>query len=336
MYYVGLDVHSRQSTFCVLDDHGAKVLSRTVHGRWDKVVHELGKIKRPFTVCFEASTGYGPLHDGLRRVADRVVMAHPGHLRLIFGSKRKSDRVDAAKLALLLYAGVIQPVHVPCSQVRGWRRLIEHRRALVAERTRVKNRTRALLRSVGVRPPKGLWSASGIAWLRALAFTEPGDALGRDLWVERLASLDRMIRRVEDELDRIGGSHPGVTLLRTIPGVGQRTAEAVMAAIDQPKRFGKNKAIGTYFGLVPCQDASAHVNRLGHITKDGPDTARGLLVEAAWQGVRHSARIRARFERVCKGDPARRKIAIVATAHYLSRVILAMLQTGETWHDEAA
>lgn len=336
MYYVGLDVHSRQSTFCVLDNQGAKVLSRTVHGRWDKVLHELHKVKRPFTVCFEASTGYGPLHDGLRGVAERVVMAHPGHLRLIFRAKRKNDRVDAAKLALLLYAGIVQPVHVPSSQVRGWRRLIEHRHALVAERTRVKNRTRALLRSVGLRPPKGLWTQKGMTWLRAVPFSEPGDALQRDLWVERLASLDAMIRRVEDELDRLGGSHPGVTLLRTIPGVGQRTAEAVMAAVDQPGRFRKNKSIGTYFGLVPCQDASARVNRLGHITKDGPDTARGLLVEAAWQGVRHSARIRARFERVCKGDPARRKIAIVATAHYLIRVMLAMLQTGETWRENAA
>ena len=165
MYYVGLDVHSRQSTFCVLDDQGAKVLSRTVHGRWDKVLKELGQVKRPFTVCFEASTGYGPLHDGLRGIADRVVMAHPGHLRLIFGSKRKNDRVDAAKLAMLLYAGIVQPVHVPSSQVRGWRRLIEHRHALVAERTRVKNRTRALLRSVGARPQKGLWTQNGMTWL---------------------------------------------------------------------------------------------------------------------------------------------------------------------------
>ena len=336
MYYVGLDVHSRQSTFCVLDNEGTKVLSRTIHGRWDKVLEELHQVKRPFTVCFEASTGYGPLHDGLRGIADRVVMAHPGHLRLIFGSKRKNDRVDAAKLALLLYAGIVQPVHVPSSRVRGWRRLIEHRHALVAERTRVKNRTRALLRSVGARPPKGLWTQNGMTWLRTVEFSEPGDALQRDLRVERLASLDTMIRRVEDELNRIGGAHPGVTLLRTIPGVGQRTAEAVMAAIDQPRRFRKNKAIGTYFGLVPCQDASAHVNRLGHITKDGPDTARGFLVEAAWQGVRHSARIRTRYERVCKGDPARRKIAIVATAHYLSRVMLAMLRTGETWCEAVA
>ena len=53
-----------------------------------------------------------------------------------------------------------------------------------------------------------------------MEFSEPGDALQRDLRVEPLASLDTMIRRVEDELDRTGGAHPGVTLLRTIEAVG--------------------------------------------------------------------------------------------------------------------
>ncbi len=65
MRYVGLDVHWRQSTLCLLDEHGRKVLSRTVRGAWSDVLEELAKIRRPFSVCFEASTGYGYLYDGL-------------------------------------------------------------------------------------------------------------------------------------------------------------------------------------------------------------------------------------------------------------------------------
>ena len=44
-----------------------------------------------------------------------------------------------------------------------------------------------------------------------------------------------------------------MTLLRTIPGVGVRTAEAVVAWIDDVGRFARNKQVGAYFGLVPCQ-----------------------------------------------------------------------------------
>ena len=62
-----------------------------------------------------------------------------------------------------------------------------------------------------------------------------------------------------------------------------------------------------------------------------PATVRRLLVEAAWQAIRREARVRAYFERVQRGDAERKKIALVATAHYLVRCMHAMLRTGEVW-----
>ena len=108
-----------------------------------------------------------------------------------------------------------------------------------------------------------------------------------------------------------------------------------MAYIDDIKRFARPQQVSAYFGLVPCQDASAGSNRLGHITKQGPATARKYLVEAAWQGRRRSGKIRARFERIARGKKERRKIALVATAHWLLRCMTAMLRTGEAWRESA-
>ena len=331
MRYVGLDAHLRQSTFCVLDDRGRKLTTRTVKGSWAAVFTELKRVKRPFAVCFEASAGYGVLFERLQRLARRVVVAHPGQLRLIFRSTRKNDRVDAEKLAKLLFLDEVPPVYVPRESTRAWRRTIEHRRALVGDRTRAKNALRALLRSHGVDAPKRLWSRRGLAWLAAVSFSTDLDTLQRDILQERLVTLNEMLQRVEKALGQIGTTHPGVQLLLTIPGVGIRTAEAVMAYVDDPHRFHRNKAIGRYFGIVPCQDASARSNRLGHITREGPSVVRALTVEAAWQGIRHSPHIRAFYERVRRDDPGRKKIALVATAHYLLRTMLAMLQTGEVW-----
>ena len=76
--------------------------------------------------------------------------------------------------------------------------------------------------------------------------------------------------------------------------------------------------------------------RFGHITKEGPATVRKLLVEAAWQGIRRDTTLRSYYERVRREDPKRGKIAIVATAHHLLRVMHAMLRTGEVWRSEAA
>jgi len=168
MRYVGLDAHLRQSTFCVLDDRGRKIMTRTVKGTWAAVFTELERIRPPFAVCFEACAGYGFFFERLQRIARRVIVAHPGHLRLIFRSTRKNDRVDAEKLAKLLFLDEVPAVYVPSGATQAWRRMIEHRRKLVGERTRAKNALRALLRSQGIDAPRGLWSRRGLTWLAAV------------------------------------------------------------------------------------------------------------------------------------------------------------------------
>jgi transposase len=307
-----------------------------VHGPWQKVLAELSRIEGQWQVCFEASCGYGWLYERLKKMAQKVVVAHPGQLRLIFRSKRKNDRVDAEKLAKLLYLDEVPTVYVPSVQVRSWRAMIEHRQNLLAERVRAKNGLRALLRTHGIVSGRGLWTKKGVAWINAQELPTRMDELQRDILLERLESLRGMIGRVEAALEEIAEKNAGVRLLREIPGVGIRTAEAVMAYVDDPNRFHSIKSVGSYFGLVPCQDQSAGKNRLGHITRQGPATVRKLLTEASWQGIRRSPEIRAYFERIRQGNPERKKIALVATAHHLLRVMLAMLRTGEVWRASAA
>lgn len=337
MWYVGIDYHQWLSCVCILNEFGKVVNRMTVKGRWPQLVGELAKLNHPMRVCFEASCGYGHFYEQLQRFAQRVVVAHPGQLRLIFRSKRKHDRGDAEKLAKLLYLDEVPAVYVPHVQVRDWRALINFRGRLLAERTRAKNQLRALLRGHGLAAPArhGLWTAKGRAWLAGLEFPTTQAALQRDLLLDGLTAVTTKIRRVEGELNKIGRRHPGVRLLRTIRGVGPRTAEAVVAWIDDPRRFARNKQIGTYFGLVPCQDQSVQANRLGHITREGPSIVRKLLTEATWQGIRLCPEIRAYFERVQGRDPDRKKIALVATAHYLLRVMLAMLRNNEPWRGSA-
>src|SRR5215207_1400257 len=73
----------------------------------------LEKLPDRFEVCYEASCGYGHYHDLLRPAAARVLVAHPGQLRLIYRSKDKNDRKDAERIAKLLYLGEVPTVHVP-------------------------------------------------------------------------------------------------------------------------------------------------------------------------------------------------------------------------------
>jgi transposase len=356
MLYVGLDVHLRTSSWCILDQNGKTIKEETLRGDIDAVVARLSEIREAWSVCFEASCGYGTLYEKLIRVAQRVVVAHPGRLRLIFKSKKKFDRVDGRKLAKILYLDEVPQVWVPPVQVRKWREVVEFRKRLTQKQTCCKSQLKALMRGLGIRkivvsgadlelPRKGsakasvhpgLWGKRGMELLAKMELPTAYDGLRRDVLLEELAQLQRQVAVVEKELNAMAAGHPGVALLRTIPGVGPRTAEAVLAYVGDPQRFSNNKKVGAYAGLVPCEDSSGGAQRLGHITREGPGTLRWLLVEAAWQAVRLSPTIKAYYERISKRHPDHKKIALVATAHHLLRVMLSMLKSGEPWREDPA
>src|SRR4051812_46392051 len=154
-----------------------------------------------------------------------------------------------------------------------------------------------------------------------------------ELNVQELKSLKVKIDRGEKELASYADRHPAVALLMTIPGVGIRTAETFVAWVDEVARFRRTRQLGCYFGLVPCQDASADKNRLGHITRDGPPVMRKLITEATWTAIKKCDVFKAFFERVMGGKGERKKIALVATMHRMIRVMGAMLRSGAPYHD---
>ena len=330
MLYVGLDVHSRQSSLCILNANGRLVNRCEVKGPRSAIVDRLRQLEEPFSLCYEASCGYGHLFERVRPLAHHVAVAHPARLRLIFGSKRKNNRFDAEKLAKLLLLDVVPRVHVPDVDVRAWRSLIQLRQRLLRQRVAAKNQIRAVLRENDLAGAKWLWSGKQIAWLESLDLHDSAK-LRLELSIEELKSLKVKMGRVEKELAAYADRHPAVRLLMTIPGVGIRTAEAFVAWVDDVARFRRTRQLGCYFGLVPCQDASADKNRLGHITRDGPPVMRKLLTEATWTAIRRCPAFKRFFERVVGGKADRRKIALIAAAHRMVRVMGAMMRSGEPY-----
>jgi transposase len=108
-----------------------------------------------------------------------------------------------------------------------------------------------------------------------------------------------------------------VQRLMTHPGVGAITALAFVLIIGTAERFRCGKQIGSYLGLVPCEDSSAGRQRLGHISKQGNVLLRYLLVEAAQTAVRYDPEWRRQFvhlamrrERPIAKVPMARKLAV--------------------------
>ena len=124
-------------------------------------------------------------------------------------------------------------------------------------------------------------------------------------------------------------------LLRTIPGVGPRLAEAVVTMFDDVTRFAKAGQVGAYIGMVPKQFDSGETERSGRITRHGNRLVRSLLVEVAWASLRHNPWARACYQRISGGKKSRKKIAIVAVGRKLLVRCWAMLRHQTPWQPPA-
>lgn len=138
----------------------------------------------------------------------------------------------------------------------------------------------------------------------------------------------------EAALDRLAAAGPATQRLRTIPGVGTRTAEAVAAHLGDPQRFASGKQVSAFAGLVPRQYQSGESDRRGRITRRGPSVLRKLLVECAWAALRYNRWAKATYQRLTRGGVTRKKPAIVALARKLLVRCWAMLRDGTDWRTE--
>lgn len=331
MIFVGMDVHYNMTTCCLFDPSlpgGQQYRNVTCETTAKGIGQVLSPLGGDCKVAFEVGTQTQWIASIVRPLAREVQVANPSRIPWLFRDGRKNDRLDARKLAVLLYMDQLPKVHLPSQEVSHWRSLINYRRSLIKQRTAIKIRVRALLRSRGLHYAKrNLWTRAGLLWVKAMVTDEAGSLMAESLLLE-LQAKNAQILAVEKRLEQIARQHPGVDVLRTIPGIGPRTSEAIVAYADDVRRFARGRRFASYFGLTPTEDTSAGVVRRGHISKRGPSVVRWLLVEATHQVVRSCPAFAAFFARVHRGDKNRKKKAIVATARKILTVVFGMLRDG--------
>jgi transposase len=218
----------------------------------------------------------------------------PGEIRTKRVRKRKTDREDAELLLRLLVENRFPRIWMPSPENRDLRQLLWHRHRLVQMRTRVKNQLQAIALNEGLRRQKGLWSKPGRAQFEALELA-PWSARRRQDLLELLDRLNPRIDELSAAIQQAAESWPEAQRLMTHPGVGPITALAFVLILGVPERFRCGKQVGSYVGLVPCEESSGGRQRLGHIHKQGNTLLRFLLIESAHAVVRYEPEWRRRF-----------------------------------------
>lgn len=258
--------------------------------------------------------------------------------------KNKSDREDAHKLAVMEAMNQHRYVHMPNAAVRQWRELIAYRDNQVGRVTACKNRIRSILDRQGLQWPayKAGWTEAAIAELKSMARSLDecdGENLWRGMLHEELLSLSHArvrLAAVSSKLDQMAQANDRVHRLKTVPGVGNRTAEIVIALLDDSSRFHNVGSVGAYTGLTPRRLQSGQMDRQLGISHAGSRLLRKMLVQASWIGQRNNPWMKQTFERIAAGKKDRKKKAIVAVARKLFVRLWAMDRDGKDWNGPAA
>ena len=197
----------------------------------------------PDLVVIESCGLAGWVHDICTEEGYEVLVCNPNQEAWKWKHiKRKTDRDDALKLAKLAALEQLVPVYIPCRQQREYRRLVKYRQVVLGRINRVQNNIRAIFAQRGIEMVRGqkAWALERlelIAQHRKPLAECALDELWRgelDLELSQLEHLRQHQYEIHKKLKALAAADKRVQLLQTIPGVGRKTAEVVVAYPDDP------------------------------------------------------------------------------------------------------
>jgi transposase len=251
------------------------------------------------------------------------------------GHRRKTDKVDTARLQREYFNGSLPLAHQPPAWWRQVRRVVACRENLVSRRTALRNWINRYLAHETWEDRGGLWSAKGLRRLKALAAKLPRrDGLVVSSKLAELEHLGQAVEAIEAELLQMYHECPDAQRVDAVRGIGVVSAVSIVARIGPVQRFGDAEQLVAFAGLAPGVQQSDQTRRDGRIGGGGTDKhLRHYLIEASvW--ARHLERYRGTYAKTAQRRGV--KIGRLVVARLLLRSIYKVLKDGVAFQPAAA
>lgn len=310
----GLDVHKKNVVACLITPEKKEI--HTFSTMTDNLI-ALGdwlKANGCTHVAMESTASYWkPIYNLLELEEIKVIVVNAKHIKNVPG--RKTDVKDAEWIAGLLQHGLLQGSYIPSRDQRELRELIRYRRSMIDERAREVNRIQKVLEGANIKlssVASDVLGKSGRAMLEAMIQGQDNPEMLSELAEGKLRSkkvelkkamhglmgshqklmldtqlkhidlLDEIIVKLDREIkERMLPFEEDLELLDTIPGVGIRTAEQILAeAGTDMNQFPFDAHLCSWAGVAPGNYKSAGKRKSGK-TRKGNQKLRSALVEAA-------------------------------------------------------
>jgi transposase len=369
----GLDVHRDTVVACcqVAHPNQSVEVTKQSFSTTSKGLGELATWLRDTgveTVAMEATGVYWkPVYYSLEGLFDDLWLCNAQHVKNVPG--RKTDLADAEWLADVAAHGMVRPSFVPPPEIRELRELTRYRKTQVQARVKEIQRLEKCLQDAGIKltsVASGVWSMSSREMIEAMINGERDPrvlaAMAKSRMrakipeleeafsghfgahhatvcrqvIEHIDFLDRSIATLsEDITERLCPFEAAFTLLCSIPGVSQRTAEVMIAEMGvDMTRFPTAGQLCAWAGVAPASHESAGRRRPAG-TRQGSTSLQIALVEAAKAASRSKGTyFYAQYSRLAKRRGSNK--ATVAVAHSILDVAWHLLTNGTLYNDPGA
>jgi len=155
-----------------------------------------------------------------------------------------------------------------------------------------------------------------------------------------VSSIKRSLKQLEKEIDSLEAklmllvkeAHEDLlTRLKTIPGIGNKTALMLVVLTDGFERFSSGSELCSYAGLTPViRNSGTSVNGRSRISKIGNQKLRNLLFMCSFNACKYNQACKAIYDRiVAKGKS--KKLALIAVCNKLLKQAFAIAKSGLTY-----
>lgn len=333
MLYLGIDLHKAQLTINLRNENGDVIQTgqiSTDHSVIDKffdtLVKRAGKC-RGFMAIFEVCGFHDWLYAKLEncRCKEIVVIQPDNSLR------QKTDRRDANALCELLWnnrkrlrdgarPNGIRRICLPSATDAQVRQFVNLREYLVAQRTKVVNKVRAIMRKHNIDQDapsqKRYGTKKNRRWLEKLDLPI-SDRFEIDVQLKLWKEYDEQILSVESQLAKYYEGAPALFRLTSIPGISAMGAITLLSRIGDITRFKTPDSLANYFGLTPgCRNSGESKQRVGSITKAGSRIARHVLNHAVNHAVRKCENMKKWYRKIKTRRGAKTARVAVVTVYF--------------------
>ena len=333
--YVGIDVHQKDYQVAVVFESSC-LNNHRMPASASKLIDYLHKHfpGASFKCVYESSAWGFNLQRKLSGVGIDCIVVNAADVATSDKERRrKTDAVDALKLAREHQSHNLEAIHVPDEEMQKQRDLIRLRKRLVGDLGRSKNRLKSSLKYNGIDIPEALdksnWSNNFLTWVEQEANKDPILKVVLLLMLEEIKLLRALLLKTEKEVRKLMKTEKylhNATLVSSIPGIGPVITALFLLEIGDIGRFKTFDKLCNFIGLCPDTYSSGETDRDTGITRRKHNQLRTALIEASWTALRKDPALMDTYSKLTKRMEGNK--AVIRISRKLLRRLRAVLISG--------